>query len=170
MSRAADDVRLALTTLASWPRVRWLAALGATSVAALVSGAPTDLVPTGLYTRMTPVSWWAYPVWALSAVLVGLTFATYVRSVEAAGGGRLGRTTLGALATTLAVGCPVCNRLIVGLLGASGALRLWAPAQPLVGVVSVVALAAGLVVRLRGSVACAVTVERGSPAAPLRGS
>jgi hypothetical protein len=32
---------------------------------------------------MTPVVWWDYPIWAISAVLFGLVAATYVRVVVA---------------------------------------------------------------------------------------
>lgn len=33
-----------------------------------------------------------------------------------------------------AVGCPACNKIAVILLGTSGALNLWAPVQPVLGV------------------------------------
>jgi len=35
---------------------------------------------------------------------------------------------------TFAIGCPICNKLVVALLGVSGALTCWAPLQPLIGV------------------------------------
>jgi len=58
-----------------------------------------------------------------------------------------------------AVGCPICNKLVVALIGVSGALNYWAPLQPLLGLLSVGVLLVGLVVRLRGEVACAVPVR-----------
>lgn len=63
----------------------------------------------------------------------------------------------GALLSVLAVGCPVCNKLVVLLLGVSGALSWFAPAQPLLAVLSVILLAFGLRRRLRGEVSCNVT-------------
>jgi hypothetical protein len=57
--------------------------------------------------------------------------------------------------TTFAVGCPICNKLVVALIGVSGALNYWAPIQPALGALSVVLLSAGLAIRLNGSVACA---------------
>jgi hypothetical protein len=32
--------------------------------------------------------------------------------------------------TVLAVGCPLCNKLVLAVLGSSGALAVWAPLQP----------------------------------------
>lgn len=66
----------------------------------------------------------------------------------------------GGLGAFLAIGCPVCNKVALVLLGASGALSIWAPLQPLLGLVSVALLAGALAWRLRmralGS-ACPVT-------------
>ena len=125
-------------------------------VAALAIGVPTGIVHTSLYSRMTPVTWWDYPVWALSALLIGLTVATYVRDRDGAPASLdRSRRTLGAgLLSAFAVGCPVCNKLVVALLGVSGALSYWAPIQPLLGLLSVALLATGLGVRLRGDTTC----------------
>lgn len=151
-----EQGRLALASMRFWPARRWLVAAGATVLAALFIGVPTGIVRTSLYTRMTPVTWWDYPVWAVSAVLAGLTAATYVR-VEGAvpRGPDRSRRALGAtLLSGLAVGCPICNKLVVALIGVSGALSYWAPLQPVLGVLSVALLLTGLAVRLRGQVAC----------------
>lgn len=140
-----------------WPPSRWLVAAATGLFAALVMGVPTGVLQTPFYTRMTPVRWWDYPVWAISAVLVGLTAATYVRAptrpTRAVGAGR---TIGGGLLSTFAIGCPICNKLIVALIGVSGALNYWAPLQPILGGLAVVGLAVAFVVRLRGEHACAV--------------
>ena len=152
-------VRLGLAGVRSWPARRWVVAVLVAVLAALAMGVPTGIVETGFYTRMTPVTWWNYPVWAVSAVLVGLTAATYVRA-ERRGDRRVmdraGRTVGATLLSTFAIGCPICNKLVVALIGVSGALSYWAPLQPVLGVLSVALLATGLVMRLRGAVACRV--------------
>jgi hypothetical protein len=51
--------------------------------------------------------------------------------------------------SVLAVGCPICNKLVVLLLGVSGALTIFEPAQLYLGVVSVVLLAWTLRLRAR---------------------
>ena len=158
-----DTVRDGLRTLVTWPPRRWIAAAIGAVVAALLTGVPTGVVATSLYTRMTPVTWWDYPVWAVSAVLVGLIVATYVPIAGARpeAPDRSRRTIGATVLTTLAVGCPVCNKLVVGLIGVSGALNYWAPLQPALGLLGIGLLGTALAVRLRGAVAC-----RARPAVP----
>lgn len=157
-----SSTRAAVAGMASWPARRWFVAVLTGGVAALVMGVPTGVVETGFYTRMTPVTWWNYPVWAVSAVLVGLMAATYVRAggISTAGPDRSRRTVAATLLSTFAIGCPICNKLVVALIGVSGALSYWAPLQPILGVMSIAVLAAGLAVRLRGVVACPAPVIR----------
>jgi hypothetical protein len=49
----------------------------------------------------------------------------------------------------MAAGCPVCNKLVVLAVGASGALAYFRPLQPVLGALSLVLLAAALWARLR---------------------
>ena len=153
---------VAVASITSWPARRWLVALLAGGAAALAIGVPTGVVETSFYTRMTPVTWWNYPVWAISAVLVGLMAATYVRveGVPTQAPDRSRRTVGATLLSAFAVGCPICNKLVVALIGVSGALSYWAPLQPVLGVLSIAILAAGLAVRLRGAVACPAPAVR----------
>lgn len=151
-----QPTRAAVASFAAWPARRWLVAGMAGTIAALAMGIPTGIVRTSFYTRMTPVTWWDYPVWAGSAMLVGLTAATYVRGHEGVSSApdRSGRTVGATLLSVFAIGCPVCNKLVVALIGVSGALSYWAPIQPVLGVLSLALLATGLRVRLRAYVAC----------------
>lgn len=47
----------------------------------------------------------------------------------------------GGLLSYFAIGCPVCNKLVVLALGSSGAISWFAPLQPLLAVASVGLLA-----------------------------
>ncbi len=154
--RGVTGIGSALASIRAWPPRRFWVAGAAAVLAAVLMGVPTGVLSTSFYTRMTPVTWWDYPVWAISAVLVGLTAATYVRVAGArpAGTDRSGRTMGATLLSTFAIGCPICNKLVVGLIGVSGALSYWAPLQPVLGVLSIALLLAGLTVRLRGAIAC----------------
>ncbi|GAA3550466.1 hypothetical protein GCM10022222_37490 [Amycolatopsis ultiminotia] len=121
-------------------------AVAAAVVSALAVGVPTDVIDTPLFTRMTPVRWWEYPVLVLTAVLTGLWVAIPRPSVDARGrGGVAGSVT----AAVFAVGCPVCNKIVVGLLGISGALGIWAPVQPVLAAFSLAALGTAVVLRWR---------------------
>lgn len=158
MSRSARSPRGAARALAAWPPRRWAAAAGAACASALLVGLPTDVVPNPLFSRSVPVQWWNYPTLTLTALLAGIVLATYVRrpgEPPAPSGGRLG--SAGGVLSFFAVGCPVCNKLVLLLLGTSGALSYWAPLQPLVAVASVVLLAEAALRRLSAADACRVT-------------
>jgi hypothetical protein len=150
--------------LRAWEIRHWSVALVAAIVVALATGVPTDVVPTELYRRMTPVVWWNYPIWALTAVLAGLVAATYVRSRDAAPArAQAGGGFVGGLASFFAVGCPICNKLVVAMLGVGGALSYFAPIQPVLGMLGIALLAGTLVVRLRRA-ACSTPPAARRPA------
>ena len=158
-------VVLEIEALSDWTMARWRFAAAMAAVSALVIGLPTDVIPNPVFGRQgTPVEPWAMPVLAMTAVLSGLLFATYFQVGEdddtvvtdATGGldrpSRFG--SLGGLLSFFAVGCPICNKVVVIALGTSGALTWFAPVQPYLGVIALGLLAWALRVRLRGEVAC----------------
>ena len=164
-----------LATLTRWSVARWRFAVMMAVVSALAIGLPTDVIPNPVFGRQgTPVEPWAVPVLAITAVLSGLLFATYFPdggtgetddTVELDQPSRFG--SFGALLSFFAVGCPICNKLVVLALGTSGALTWFAPVQPYLGVIALALLAWALRVRLRGEVACAVSPTEAGPAEPL---
>jgi hypothetical protein len=131
---------------------RFAAAFGVGALAtALLIGVPTDVIPNDLFGRMTPVRGYDVPVLIAVSLLSGLLVASHrgvsggacpVRPAGTAG-------ALGAIAGWLAVGCPVCNKLIVLALGSSGALSWFAPAQPWLAALSIALLLAALTWRAR---------------------
>lgn len=142
---------LPLRALGGWSARRWIVAGLVAAVVAVVTGIPTDLVPTSLYTRMTPIPWWSWIFWGATAALGGLLAASYVRE---AGGGSAVSPVGGGILSFLAVGCPICNKLVVAALGVSGALTYFAPVQPLLGAAGVALLAYALWRRLAVAKAC----------------
>ncbi|EFE71876.1 integral membrane protein [Streptomyces viridosporus ATCC 14672] len=172
---SSRSLRRAGATLAAWQSPQWVAATAGAALTAVLVGVPTAVVPSPLFSRSVPVQWWNYPVLAATAVLGGLVLATFLRSPHGTGtdgsgapedhgdpsaktAGRLG--SAGGLLSLLAVGCPVCNKLVLVLLGTSGALTYWAPLQPLVAAVSLVLLAEAALRRLSPADACPVPVRR----------
>ena len=133
-----------------WPARRWAVSALIAGAVGLAMGIPTGMIQTNFYHRMTPVRWWNYPVWATSALLIGLIAATYV----ARPGHQPSVPLAGGLLSTLAVGCPICNKVVVAALGVSGALNIWAPIQPWLGVASIALLGYALHRRLGAERAC----------------
>lgn len=160
-------VVLELEALRGWTTARWGFAAAMAVVSALAIGLPTDVIPNPVFGRQgTPVEPWAAPVLAMTSVLSGMLIATYfrfrddgdtLRTDEAGDLDRPGRFGgVGGLLSFFAVGCPICNKVVVIALGTSGALTWFAPIQPYLGVLALGLLAWALRVRLRGEVACLV--------------
>jgi hypothetical protein len=144
-------------------------------LSAAAYGLVAAIIPNPVFGRQIPPEPFAIAVWLISAPLMGIIGATYSSPWEAAttplvlvahgsspgraagGGAAVARdderaTWLGGVASFgafLAIGCPVCNKLALLLLGTSGALSIWAPIQPVLGGVSLVLLFGTVVWRLR---------------------
>jgi hypothetical protein len=150
----------ALSGMRLWGLRRYAVAAAAACLWLVLSGVPTDLIDTPLFVRMTPAEWWNYPLWVAGAVLVGLLAATYVADPgrESPGTSHGGKIFGGGLLSVFAVGCPVCNKLVVLALGASGALAYFAPLQPVLGLFTLGLLLYALRARLAGERSCPVDV------------
>ncbi|MDN5797655.1 MAG: hypothetical protein L0H79_18180 [Intrasporangium sp.] len=145
-----------------------VAAAGAIGTA-LVVGVPTVVIPNPLFGRELPVTWWSYPVLAVVSVLSGVLLATYVREREAepdaAGDDRAPRRGLVAgMLSFFAVGCPVCNKIVLLALGTSGAVTWFAPVQPWLAAVSIGGLVWAVRTRLAGLRSCPVPADAPAPA------
>lgn len=143
--------------LRSWPLRCWIAAAAVAVATVIVIGVPTDLIDTPFFARAVPPTWWAWPVLGSTAVLTGLLVGTYIGdptpstdpSSSRAGG-------IGGLLSFFAVGCPVCNKLVLLAIGSNGALRWFQPVQPVLSVAGLLLLGWALATRLRSANACPV--------------
>lgn len=146
--------------MTSWTSRRWVASVVGALLTLVVVAVPTDLIDTPLFSREIPPTWWAWPVTVTASVLSGLLLATYVAEPQEAGvaedaaPGRAGG--LGGVLTFFAVGCPVCNKLVLLAFGATGAMRWFEPVQPVLSVAALALLAWALRARLRGATTCRV--------------
>jgi uncharacterized membrane protein (DUF485 family) len=140
------------SAIRTWSRRRRLSALVAAALTVLVVAFPTDLIDTPVFGREVPPTWWSWPALLASAVLAGLLAATYVREPGAEGDEPDGRSRMwggaGGLLTFFAVGCPVCNKVVLLALGTSGALTYFEPVQPLLSVGAIALLGWALARRL----------------------
>jgi hypothetical protein len=152
-----------------------LHALGWALVSLVAYGMVTAIIPNPVFGRQIPPEAFAIAVWLLSSPLIGVVGATYTAPMPAASPQPLRFTpaapvmplhdvqpvepaeerrsstlgTIGSLGAFLAIGCPVCNKIALLLLGTSGALSVWAPLQPVLGAASLLLLAVTAAWRLR---------------------
>lgn len=134
--------------------------LAAGLATALAIAIPAAVLANPFFVRMTPVRPLDIVLLALTALLAGLLGATYARPGVAAPAGSRGG--VGGILALLAIGCPVCNKIVVALLGVSGALAYFEPIQPLLGVAGLILLFTAFRLRLRSLAACEVRLLRSS--------
>lgn len=160
-----------LAAFLTWAPRRWLIAALVAAGTYLFFGATTAVLANPVFGRAVPPTSWSGNVLLASAILSGLLAATYVRNdgpapirlapVEVTPGTRTAKAgILGSLLAYLAIGCPVCNKLALLLLGTTGALNLYAPIQPYLGAAGLALLLVGLIVRLRGEASCTTLARR----------
>ena len=155
----------------TWSVRRWIVAAAVAAGTYLFFGLTTAVLSNPVFGRSIPPTPWSPNVLIATAILTGLLTATYVRNdgpapirLEAADvnpGERTARAGMvGSLLAYLAIGCPVCNKLALILLGTTGAVNIFAPIQPYLGALGIALLAIALIVRLRGEVSCASLAMR----------
>ena len=150
-----------LIALSWWTPRHVLVAVIAAFFIAILIGIPSVLIPNPLFAREIPPVWWNYPVWLLTAALSGLLVATYLTPEDTRSAQTPSRMGIaGGALTWFAVGCPVCNKIVLLALGYSGALAWFAPAQAYLALVGLALTSIALYARLRGQVACPVPASR----------
>lgn len=166
LSRAPGIFATERAALQSWSVRRWVIGIAGGIGLAIVVSIPTDVLPNPYFTRSMAVTWWSYPVVIATGLLGALLIGSYVRDGAKPVGAeaQLERSSrfglAGATLSFFAIGCPVCNKLVLLALGASGTMTWFAPFQPVLAVASVALMAVAVRMRLRNQVACAISTSR----------
>jgi len=151
------------TAFSQWSPRRWWAALGSGIGIAVVIALPTAVIPNPIFGREIGVTWWSYPTVILSGILGGLLVATYVREPSEPKNELVQEPTkdpalrwgaIGGFVTFFAVGCPVCNKLVLIALGTTGAVSWFAPIQPFLALASILFMVWALDMRLKNQDSC----------------
>lgn len=158
MNKYASIIRSHLNTLAAGLSIytpkAWVATTLAAAIGLAVIGLPTAIFENWFFVRMTPVRSQDYVIWVVSSVLIGLIAGSYFADRSTGGEGKV---VSGGVLSVLAVGCPICNKPVVLLLGTSGALTFFAPLQLYIGIASILLMGWTFLLRARALAAtCAV--------------
>ncbi len=148
--------------LSTWSPRRWWAALIFGLGIAVIIALPTAVIPNPIFGRAIETTWWSFPTVIITGILGGLLVATYVREPSDAPKAEdndekdaaLRWGTIGGFVSFFAVGCPVCNKLVLLAIGASGAVSWFAPIQPFLALASIAFMVWALNERLKNQHAC----------------
>ena len=104
----------------------------------LVFGIPTALIPTGLFKRMTQVTFFDYLFLILIPILFGIFIFLHLNRNRT--NKKTCAATGGFVSGWLAVICPICTSFLVYIFGASTLLTYFDPVRPVFGALSVAIL------------------------------
>jgi hypothetical protein len=142
------SIRMAIGMLSTRTIIRALSAGVAASLATLiVIGLSTDVISNPWFDRKVPVRAYDWIVLIAISVLTGALVITYLVGQSSLVGTRTGVGS-GVLGW-FAVSCPLCNKIVLLLLGTSGATSLFEPIQPALGALAIVLALGALAVRIR---------------------
>ena len=146
-----------IQSLKAWSPSQWGIAAISGFVAWLVMGVPTAVIDNPVFGRSVEVTAWSMPVLVLSAILTGLLVGTYVNPMGVFQEREVKVGGVGGLLSFFAIGCPVCNKVVLLALGTSGAMNYFAPVQPFLAGAGVLLLTWALYVRLRNAISCEIS-------------
>lgn len=142
------SVRQAIGLLNARMILRALSAGIAASIATLaLIGVSTDTISNPWFERKVPVHTFDWIVLIAISVLTGALVVTYFLGQSSLVGTRAGVGS-GVLGW-FAVSCPLCNKVVLVLLGTSGATSIFEPIQPVLGALAIALALVALAVRIR---------------------
>ncbi len=105
----------------------------------ILLGSVSAIIPNSFFSRMTGISSFDWIILISTSILGGLYVGLYsfIKSNKKKG---VNCATGGGVLSFLAFACPVCNKLILLVLGFSGAMTYFAPIQPILGILGVLLL------------------------------
>jgi hypothetical protein len=144
-----------------------LGIVGALGTAGLL-GIPTDVIANPWFERKVPTRSFEVIVLVTLSLVAGAIAATCATPSTGDTGTRRAGVASGIVGW-FAVSCPLCNPVVVGLLGASGATGAFAHLQPALGAVAVAFAAGALVLRVKAMRrgACRIDTRRSLLRAPV---
>lgn len=96
-----------------------------------IFGAVTGVYQNPFFQRMTPLYWFDYMFLSLESVLLGLFFGVNATICATKG------VSIGGVFGFLGFACPICNKLLLFLLGSGFLLTYFEPIRPFVGILGV---------------------------------
>jgi hypothetical protein len=126
----------------------WITGIGLGASIFVLLGIVTDLIPNPWFVRMIPKTPFDYFFLIMNSVLLGSYIAIhfYKKSVT-----KICDTATysGGITGFLAFGCPVCNKILVLLLGTTALITYFEPWRPILGIISIFLLTSAIYFKVR---------------------
>lgn len=114
----------------------------------IIFGVPTALIPNPWFIRMIGKNSFDYGFLILSSILLGAYIGVHYYKKNTAK--KCAAVTYsGGIGSFLAFGCPICNKLLVLLFGATALMVYLEPYRPILGFVSIALLGGALYWRIK---------------------
>jgi hypothetical protein len=146
-----------VSPLRQWTSWHFTVAVLAGIATYFLLGIPTDVVNNRVFGRSIASTPWSMPVLIGTAVLSGLLAATYVGVTVFDSTAKMG--TIGGAFSFFAIGCPVCNKLVLIALGTTGAINYFGPIQPYLAFAGLVLLTWAFLRRIKNASTCAIAPQ-----------
>ena len=111
-------------------------------------GIVTAVVPNNFFIRMIPTTFLDYFFLTSSSILLGAYIGVHYYKKNNAKKCNIVTTTSG-IGSFLAFGCPICNKLLVLLFGATALMTYFEPYRPILGFMSTALLGGALYWRIK---------------------
>lgn len=120
----------------------------------LIFGIVMALIPNNFFVRMFPPTIIDYIFLFSTSVMLGAYFSLYFYGKQEVYGKEDYAAAGGALPSILAFSCPLCNALLVSLLGAATILAFIEPLRPVFGIFGIGILGFALYLKVKNLKSC----------------
>jgi hypothetical protein len=124
-----------------------IAGLAAALATAALLGVTTDVIANPWFERKVPVRTYDWVVLIAISLLTGALVGTYFLGQSSMVGTRTGVGS--GVIGWFAISCPLCNKIVLLLLGTTGATTVFEPIQPVLGALAIVLASTALWIRIR---------------------
>lgn len=120
----------------------------------LIFGVVMALIPNNIFKRMFPPTIIDYTFLIMTSAMLGTYLSLYFYGKQKAYGKEDYAAAGGALPSILAFSCPLCNALLVSLLGTSAILAFIEPFRPVFGIFGIGILGIAMYLKIKSIKSC----------------
>ena len=125
-----------------------------------IFGISTGIISNPFFTRMTPVYFFDYFFLIINSLLLGTYIGLHFYEKHKKSKNADFLAVSGGIVNVFVIGCPICNVLIISLIGTSATLNYFAPIQPILGVLSTTVILMAIYFKVKNLKDCKYCVKK----------